>query len=83
MPHIGRKRTVGPAAGDRELRARVDSVSATTPDDIVLQLTGGASVVWGSAERSALKTLTLQRLMAASPDSTTFDVSSPGVGVVG
>lgn len=66
-----------------ELRAQVDSVAATTPDDIVLQLTGGATVIWGSADRSALKTLTLQRLMAASPGSTTFDVSSPGVGVVG
>ncbi|MDQ4212963.1 FtsQ-type POTRA domain-containing protein [Microbacterium sp. ASV81] len=66
-----------------ELRKQVDGVTAATPDDVALQLTGGAKVVWGSADQSALKTLTLQRLIAAKPDQSLYDVSSPGVGVVG
>lgn len=65
------------------LRAQVDSVTAPTPDDIVLQLTGGTKIVWGSADQSALKAEALQKLMAASPDHSTYDVSSPNVGVVG
>lgn len=66
-----------------ELRAQVDGATASTPDDIVLQLTGGAKVVWGSAEQSALKTRSLQALMKANPAAASYDVSSPGVGVVG
>ena len=66
-----------------ELRAQVDGATASTPDDIVLQLTGGAKVVWGSADQSALKTRSLQALMKANPAAASYDVSSPGVGVVG
>ncbi|MBS1906056.1 MAG: FtsQ-type POTRA domain-containing protein [Actinobacteria bacterium] len=66
-----------------ELRAQVDSVTASTPDDIVLQLASGAKVTWGSADKSAEKTLVLQRLMTASPGATSYDVSSPGVAIVG
>lgn len=66
-----------------DLRAQVDSATASTPDDIVLQLTGGARVTWGSADQSADKTLVLQRLMAASPGAANYDVSSPGVAIVG
>jgi len=66
-----------------ELRGQVAGAAASTPDDIVLQLTGGAKVVWGSAEQSALKTRSLQALMKANPNAASYDVSSPGVGVVG
>ena len=66
-----------------EVRGQVDGAAASTPDDIVLHLTGGAQVVWGSAEESALKTRSLQALMKANPDAASYDVSSPGVGVVG
>lgn len=66
-----------------ELRAQVDSAAASTPDDIVLQLAGGAKIVWGSADQSAEKTLALQALMKANPGASSYDVSSPGVGVVG
>jgi cell division protein FtsQ len=66
-----------------ELRAQVDMATASTPDDIVLQLAGGAKIVWGSADQSAEKTLALQALMKANPAATSYDVSSPGVGVVG
>ncbi|MBS1675141.1 MAG: FtsQ-type POTRA domain-containing protein [Actinobacteria bacterium] len=66
-----------------DLRAQVVTASATTPDDIVLQLSAGAKVVWGSADGSAEKTLALLALMKANPDASSYDVSSPGVGVVG
>ncbi|KJL32612.1 FtsQ-type POTRA domain-containing protein [Microbacterium azadirachtae] len=66
-----------------ELRGQVDSATASTPDDIVLKLSGGAQVVWGSAEQSARKTLSLQALMKANPSAASYDVSSPGVGIVG
>jgi cell division protein FtsQ len=66
-----------------ELRAQVDGATASTPDDIALKLSGGAQVVWGSAEQSALKTRSLQALMKANPSAATYDVSSPGVGIVG
>jgi len=65
------------------LRGQVDSASASTPDDIVLQLGSGAKVVWGSAEKSAEKTIALQALMKASPGASSYDVSSPDVGIVG
>ena len=66
-----------------ELRGQVDGATASTPDDIVLKLSGGAQVVWGSAEQSALKTRSLQALMTANPGAASYDVSSPGVGIVG
>ncbi|WP_295032574.1 FtsQ-type POTRA domain-containing protein [uncultured Microbacterium sp.] len=66
-----------------ELRAQVGSVTASTPDDIVLTLTSGTTVTWGSADQSAQKALVLQRLMGANPGATSFDVSSPGVGIAG
>lgn len=66
-----------------ELRSQVDGATASTPDDIVLQLHSGAKVTWGSADQSAEKTVVLKRLMAASPDAGSYDVSSPGVAIVG
>ncbi len=65
------------------LRGQVDSVTAPTPDDIVLRLAGGTTIVWGSADQSALKADALQKLMAAKPDQASYDISSPNVGVVG
>jgi hypothetical protein len=44
-----------------------------------LELDGGASVVWGSAEESALKATVLAALMRAAPPDTVaqYDVSAP------
>jgi len=44
-----------------------------------LELEGGASVVWGSAEDSALKATVLAALMRAAPPDTVaqYDVSAP------
>lgn len=65
-----------------DLRATVSSVHASSGDDVTLRLSDGKSVVWGSEKDSVRKAAVLVRLIAASPESTTFDVSSPAVPVV-
>ncbi|WP_248305471.1 FtsQ-type POTRA domain-containing protein [Agromyces sp. H66] len=62
-----------------EVRPQVTRATADTADDVRLELAGGASVVWGSAEESALKADVLAALMVAAPPDTvgTYDVSSP------
>lgn len=66
-----------------DLRATVKTVRATSGDDVTLELADGKTVVWGSEKDSVLKAAVLVRLIAASPDSRAFDVSSPTVPVVG
>ena len=68
-----------------ELLAKVDSVSAATPDSVTLVLTGGRQkVVWGSVDNSALKALVLDKLIGTqnADDALTYDVSSPDNPVV-
>lgn len=62
-----------------DVRAQVVRASAQTADDVELELSGGASVVWGSAEESALKADVLAALMIAAPPDTvwSYDVSAP------
>ena len=62
-----------------EVRAQLTHATAATADDVQLELAGGASVVWGSAEESAYKADVLDALMlAAPPDTVTlYDVSAP------
>ena len=62
-----------------DVRAQLTRATAATADDVGLELAGGASVVWGSAEDSALKATVLAALMrAAPPDSVAlYDVSAP------
>ncbi|HEY6800422.1 MAG TPA: cell division protein FtsQ/DivIB, partial [Agromyces sp.] len=62
-----------------EVRAQLTQATAATADDVQLELAGGASVVWGSAEESAFKADVLGALMlAAPPDTVTlYDVSAP------
>lgn len=63
-----------------ELRADVDTVVATTRDDVRLTLSdGGQSVVWGSADRSGLKARVLEQLIVAngSRSNLEYDVSAP------
>jgi cell division protein FtsQ len=65
------------------LFARVDTVTATTKDDVRFTLRdAGTTVVWGSPEESALKAYTLDALMKAQPGFAEYDVTSPGVAVV-
>ncbi|MGB4135423.1 MAG: FtsQ-type POTRA domain-containing protein [Microbacterium sp.] len=66
-----------------EVRASVTEVRASTADDVTLVLNDAKTVVWGSAEGSAEKSIVLSDLMKAKPDASSFDVSSPSVPVVG
>ncbi|WP_245861125.1 FtsQ-type POTRA domain-containing protein [Microbacterium aurantiacum] len=66
-----------------DVRAAVTGVRASTADDVTLTLASGLVVVWGSAEESRAKALTLSRAMGAKPDAQTIDVSSPDLAVVG
>lgn len=68
-----------------ELLARVDTISATTQDDVTFVLTGGAqAVVWGSPDRSAFKARVLSSLFGTQRPSAhvEFDVSAPDAPVV-
>lgn len=62
-----------------EVRAQLTHATAATADDVQLELAGGASVVWGSAEESAFKADVLGALMVAAPPDTVtlYDVSAP------
>jgi len=66
-----------------DVRALLTGVRATTPDDVTLTLSTGLTVVWGSAEKSAFKAVTLSAAMAENPDAASIDVTSPDVAVVG
>ncbi|MFF3738497.1 cell division protein FtsQ/DivIB [Streptomyces sp. NPDC002566] len=62
-----------PAAVARDARL----VKVRSYDDISLDLSGGRTVAWGSAEKGAAKARTLTALMKAAPDARHFDVSVP------
>lgn len=62
-----------PAAVARDTRL----VKVRSYDDISLDLGGGRTVAWGSAEKGAAKARTLTALMKASPGARHFDVSVP------
>lgn len=68
------------AALPRGLAKRVAEVEATTMDSIELHLRDGRTVVWGSAERSALKAQVLGALIERK--ASVYDVSVPGVPTV-
>ncbi len=62
------------------IRSRVDVARASSKDDVRLVLVGaGQRVVWGSAERSALKARVLQELIDAQGTNAKveYDVSAP------
>ena len=66
------------------LLAQVDTVTASTKDDVSLILTGvGQRVTWGSADESARKAVLLAALIAATDPNQAgvFDVSAPSNGV--
>ncbi|REJ04622.1 cell division protein [Microbacterium bovistercoris] len=66
-----------------EVRSALTDVRASTPDSVTLVLGDGRTVLWGSSEDSAAKSVILSKLMVNNPKSRTFDVSSPTVPVVG
>ena len=64
--------------------AQVDTIAATTRDNVTLTLTGSAQrVVWGSAEDSESKAAVLTGLLALHKGDGPgeYDVSAPGIGV--
>lgn len=66
--------TVAAALPD-DLRARVRSIAAASPDSINLHLGGGVRVVWGSADQSDRKATVVVALMRR--DAKVYDVSAP------
>jgi cell division protein FtsQ len=68
-----------------ELLAQVDTISATTKDNVTFLLRGvGQTVVWGSSDRSAYKASALAAMVAhqGSDSLVEYDVSAPGSVVV-
>lgn len=68
-----------------ELLARVDTISATTKDDVTFVLVGDVqSVTWGSVDRSAFKARVLATLVATQAETARveFDISAPDAPVV-
>ena len=69
-----------------KMLARVKSVTATTADDVSLELNSGQNVIWGNADRSELKTITLTAIMKKQKqiDKTDVDynLSSPTTPLV-
>jgi len=66
-----------------DLFAQVDTVTATTNDDVRFTLRDAdTTVVWGSAEESGFKAYTLAALRKAQPGFSEYDVTSPDVAVV-
>ena len=59
-----------------DIAAKVDRVDVATVDRIQLQLAGGRTVMWGSAEDSAQKAAVLAVLLEQKVDQ--IDVSVPG-----
>jgi cell division protein FtsQ len=66
-----------------DLLKKVDTVTAQTSDDVTLTLTGGQTVVWGSAEQSALKAKVLAAVITVGGTTTKYDVSAPTHPVLG
>lgn len=66
-------------AGDltEAVRKETLQVKVRSYDSVVLELTGGRSVVWGSGEQGGAKSRALTALLKASPKADRFDVSVP------
>jgi cell division protein FtsQ len=58
-----------------DLAPRIETISATTRDDVDLVLHSGAKVHWGSADQVALKARVLQALLKHKRD--VYDVTAP------
>ena len=63
-------------AARRRSSARVDHLEVESIDRISLELTGGATVVWGSADESEDKAAVLEVLLRQK--ASVYDVTAPG-----
>jgi cell division protein FtsQ len=61
------------------LRSSVQSVTAPSPDQVTLRLSGGVTVLWGGTDRAAAKAEELTVLMRTR--ARYYDVSAPGTAV--
>ncbi|MFJ8886239.1 cell division protein FtsQ/DivIB [Streptomyces sp. NPDC102402] len=59
------------------ISAETRAVRVTSYDSVVLELTRGRTVMWGSSEEGPVKARVLAALMKASPKAGHFDVSAP------
>ena len=61
-----------------ELAAQVDIASATTDQDVTFKLVNGITIIWGSADESAKKSILATKMMAAlaGRNVSTINVSS-------
>ncbi|MFD7970320.1 cell division protein FtsQ/DivIB [Streptomyces clavifer] len=66
-------------AGDLpdKLAGETEAVRITSYDSVVLDLSRGRTVMWGSGEEGPVKARVLAALMKASPKAGHFDVSAP------
>lgn len=60
-----------------ELRTQIASISAQTPDRVQFVLRNKVTVVWGSADETALKIRVLEVLRAKDSSAKVIDVSAP------
>jgi cell division protein FtsQ len=58
-----------------ELRPKVASIKASTPNQLVVVLSSGLTITWGTADQSALKAQIVTALLRQDPRA--IDVSSP------
>jgi len=63
------------AALPQSVRDKMVSMTAGTPDTFTIDLKGGAQILWGSAEQSALKAQVIDGLLKVSAHY--YDISSP------
>ncbi|MFD3543357.1 cell division protein FtsQ/DivIB [Streptomyces sp. NPDC058662] len=59
------------------IAAETSQVKVGSYDSVVLELSGGRTVAWGSGEQSEAKGRALTALLKAAPDADHFDVSVP------
>ncbi len=67
------------ASLDDAVTRLVDHIEVETADQIVLALSEGRTVEWGSSEQSDEKARVLLTLLDQRPQATTYDVSVPGL----
>ncbi|HEY0249126.1 MAG TPA: FtsQ-type POTRA domain-containing protein [Gryllotalpicola sp.] len=65
------------AALPASVRKTVTGASATSANDVTLNLAGGKTVVWGGPDQIELKTADLQALLKGAAGAHVYDVSSP------
>ncbi|MGI5337403.1 cell division protein FtsQ/DivIB [Streptomyces sp. CA-181903] len=77
-PRLEREGVRAAAALPSDVRRDTRVIRVRSYDSIIMELTGGRTVVWGSGERGDAKARSLTALMKAAHGAAHFDVSAPG-----